>query len=216
MNAAESPMSARRVPDDVIARAVEVLRQGGVIAMPTDTVYGLAAALDHPEAIERIFSVKGRSGTKAVPVLVSSLAAFERLARRPGRLALRLAERLWPGALTIVVEASDAVPAAVRRDGMTVGVRMPASADALELIERAGGALAVTSANRSGDREARSADEVREWLGSRLDLIVDGGQSPDPRPSTVIDACREPVRILRIGAVPSWRIDAVLAGERPS
>jgi L-threonylcarbamoyladenylate synthase len=214
MNDTSPLLTSRRVPDEVIAAAVAELNRGGVIAMPTDTVYGLAASLDHPDAIERIFSIKGRSGTKAIPILVSSLAAFERLSRWPGESAMRLARALWPGAVTIVVEASDAVPNAVRRDGTSVGIRMPASADALEIIERAGGALAVTSANRSGSPEARSADEVRERLGGRLDLVVDGGASPDQRPSTVVDATRDAVHILRSGAIPAWRIDAALADER--
>jgi L-threonylcarbamoyladenylate synthase len=202
---------AHRVASDAdIARAVELLRRGGVVAIPTDTVYGLAASVDHPLAVERLFSIKGRSGTKAIPILISDVAAFERLTTELTPAARRLAEAYWPGALTIVVEASNAVPETVRRDGATVGVRMPDNTDALAIIAAAGGALAVTSANRSGGAEARSADEVRIKLGNRVDFVVDGGASGASAPSTVVDATRDEIRVLRHGAVESWRLMATL------
>jgi L-threonylcarbamoyladenylate synthase len=202
---------ANRVASDAdITRAVDILRRGGVVAIPTDTVYGLAASVDHPLAVERLFSIKGRSGTKAIPVLISSIDAFDRLTTELTPAARRLAEAYWPGALTIVVEASDAVPESVRRDGATVGIRMPANADALAIISAAGGALAVTSANRSGSAEARSADEVRMKLGNRVDFVVDGGVSGAAAPSTVVDATGVDIRVLRHGAVDSWRLTATL------
>ncbi len=200
----------RLASDADINRAVALLRRGGVVAIPTDTVYGLAASLDHPLAVERLFSIKGRSGTKAIPVLISDIDAFARMARTLTPAARRLAALYWPGALTIVVSASDAVPESVRRDGSTVGLRMPASADALAIIAAAGGALAVTSANRSGGTEARSADEVRIKLGNRVDFVVDGGATDETSPSTVVDAASEHVRVLRQGAIESWRLLAAL------
>lgn len=193
--------AGRVASDEEIEQAVEVLRRGGVVAIPTDTVYGLAASLEHPLAVERIFSIKGRSGTKAIPVLISDLDALDRLTCDLSDAARRLAERHWPGGLTIVVDASDAVPDAVRRDGTTVGVRMPNSADALAIIAASGGALAVTSANRSGGVEARSADEVRNKLGNRVDFVVDGGSTDSAPPSTVVDATRDEIRVLRQGTV---------------
>jgi L-threonylcarbamoyladenylate synthase len=196
--------------DNDIARAVELLRRGGVVAIPTDTVYGLAASLEHPLAIERLFSIKGRSGTKAIPILISDVAAVERLSVGVTDSARRLAEHYWPGGLTIVVTATEAVPDAVRREGPTVGLRMPNSADALAIIAGAGGALAVTSANRSGGAEARSADEVRIKLGDRVDFVVDGGPTRVSPPSTVVDATGDEIRVLRSGAVESWRLTATL------
>jgi L-threonylcarbamoyladenylate synthase len=207
---ATDPATVRIASDADIQRAVELLRRGGVVAIPTDTVYGLAASLDHPLAIERIFSIKGRSGTKAIPILVSDLAVVERLAERLSPSARKLAERYWPGALTIVVDANEIVPEAIVRGGTTVGVRMPNNADALAIIAAAGGALAVTSANRSGGAEARSAEEVRIKLGGRVDFVVDGGPSPAGSPSTVVEATTEPVRVLRHGALESWRLMATL------
>lgn len=197
-------------PAAEIARAVDILRRGGVVAIPTDTVYGLAASLDHPLAIERIFSIKGRSGTKAIPILISDTSVLERLANDLSPAARNLAEHYWPGALTIVVDAAESVPEAIVRGGSTVGLRMPDNADALAIINAAGGALAVTSANRSGGAEARSADEVRIKLGNRVDFVVDGGPSPSAAPSTVVDSTVEPVRVLRHGSIESWRLMATL------
>ncbi|HEX5165754.1 MAG TPA: L-threonylcarbamoyladenylate synthase [Thermomicrobiales bacterium] len=200
----------RVASDEHIARAVDLLRRGGVVAIPTDTVYGLAASLEHPLAIERLFSIKGRSGTKAIPILISDIDAFERLSVGIPDAARRLAESYWPGGLTIVVTASPLVPDAVRREGPTVGLRMPNSADALAIIAGAGGALAVTSANRSGGAEARSADEVRIKLGDRVDFVVDGGPTRLSPPSTVVETTGDEIRVLRSGAVESWRLMATL------
>jgi L-threonylcarbamoyladenylate synthase len=184
-----------------------------VIAIPTDTVYGIAASLEHPAAVERLFDVKGRSGTKAIPILVSSREALERLSVAAPQSAMQLVDRFWPGALTIVVTADENIPDAVLRGGRTVAVRMPACGDALEIISGAGGALAVTSANRSGDSEARSADEVRFKLGGRIDYVVDGGPSPETRPSTVVDVTHDPPRILRSGVIGGWEVSAALKGS---
>jgi L-threonylcarbamoyladenylate synthase len=196
-----------------LAQAIEILQAGGVIALPTDTVYGIAASVDHPAAIERIFSIKGRAGTKALPVLIDAVAQLERFSAALSDEARDLAAAFWPGALTIVVQAAAWVPDVILRGGGTVGLRMPDCADTLAIIAGAGGALAVTSANRSGDREARSATEVQRVLGTRLDLIVDGGPSPSAAPSTVVDASGPRLTVLRVGAISSARIDAV-AGLR--
>jgi L-threonylcarbamoyladenylate synthase len=197
-----------------IARAVAILREGGVVALPTDTVYGIAASLDHPAAVERLFSIKGRAGTKAIPVLVSDRSALARLSTVISDEAERLVAEFWPGGLTVVVPAASSIPNEVLRDGSTVGLRMPDNVDALAIIAGAGGALAVTSANRSGDAEARSAEEVRSSLGRRIDYVVDGGPSGDGKPSTVVDATRRPVRILRSGAIDASRVFAVAQSGR--
>lgn len=196
-----------------LAQAIAVLLTGGVIALPTDTVYGLAASVEHAAAIERIFSIKGRSGTKALPVLIGDPALLEHFCAEPSDEARALAARFWPGALTIVVRAAAWVPDAILRGGVTVGLRMPAWADTLAIIDGAGGALAVTSANRSGDRDARTAAEVTRALGARIDLIVDGGPSPGASPSTVVDVSGPLARVLRVGAIPVARINAI-AGMR--
>lgn len=205
------PVNVLGRPD--VAEAIRHLRRGGVVAIPTDTVYGLAAALEHPGAVERIFAIKGRALDKAIPVLMSDPALLDRLGRDVTDEARCLASTFWPGPLTIVVEASERVPPVVLRGGRTVGLRMPANDLTLAIIDAVGGALAVTSANQSGSAEARSASEVCERLGMLVDAIVDGGPSPSDRPSTVIDATLAPVGILRAGSLDPAAILACLEGS---
>jgi len=197
--------------DDQIGRAIEALRHGGVVAIPTDTVYGLAASLARPDALSRIYAIKGRSGDKALPILISDMSQLARLAKRASPAALALAHAFWPGALTIVVPASDTVPDEVTRGVPTVGLRMPANDVALEVIRAAGGALAVTSANRSGEPEARTAAAVIERLGGRIAFVVDGGRSGEAPASTVVDASEASIRILRVGAISPEQIHSALA-----
>lgn len=200
---------AHRVTAEEVIQAINVLRDGGVIAIPTDTVYGLAAALHHVEAIERLFEIKGRPNERAIPVLVGSSLVPKRLTHNWSNIAGALAEAFWPGALTIVVEANESVPAAVRRGGSTVGIRMPNDAVALEIIQGAGGALAVTSANKSGERECRTAGEVTDALRDTLDYVVSAGVTAGGAASTVIDVTVDPPAILREGPVDReqlWRV----------
>ncbi len=184
-----------------IAQAVEILRSGGVIAIPTDTVYGLAASLEHPHAIERVYELKGRDPGQPLPVLIDS----PRLMRRYGvdipDTADRVAACFWPGAITIIIQASDAVPPNVLAGGSTVGLRIPDKALTLQLIGRAGGALAVTSANRSGMPEARSADQVRDIFGDAVDLVLNGGRLDKQAASTVLDLSGEFGIIRREGSI---------------
>jgi L-threonylcarbamoyladenylate synthase len=198
-----------------VSEAVALLRAGGVIAIPTDTVYGIAALFDHGDAVERLFAIKGRETTKAIPLLVSEPAILDRLAATVPAAARTLSEQVWPGPLTIVVLASALVPEVVRRGLPTVGVRMPDDPLALEIIRESGGVLAVTSANPSGEPEARSVNEVRARLGGLIDGVVDGGPSPMSQPSTVVDMSGDAMRILRAGALDAARIDAILGRMEP-
>lgn len=204
------PEGADASRDEQIERAVDALRSGGVIAIPTDTVYGLAASLDRPDALERIYAIKGRSGDKALPILISDVEQVGRLAVHPSPAAIALATAFWPGALTIVVAASGVVPKEVTRGVPTVGLRMPANEIALAIIRAAGGALAVTSANRSGGPEARTANEVVERLRGRVAYVVDGGRTSAGPASTVVDTTGQRIRILRRGALSDARIHAAL------
>ncbi|MDF3015875.1 MAG: Sua5/YciO/YrdC/YwlC family protein, partial [Thermomicrobiales bacterium] len=152
------------VDAEVVARAARALRAGQVIAIPTDTVYGLAAAVDRPEAIERFYAIKGRPEEKAIPVLISNPENLARLSPHFSAMAARLARSFWPGALTLVLPALPDLPRRVTDvtgDGLkTVAIRMPDNALARAIIAAAGGALAVTSANRSGAAPAVEAREV--------------------------------------------------------
>lgn len=196
--------------NDQIHRAVQVVRDGGVIVFPTDTVYGLAAAIDRPAAIERVYAIKGRAETKPLPVLISRPDEIRRLASTVPAAATQLAMRFWPGPLTIVVPASERVPLDVRRGVATVGLRIPNSQVALRIIEGAGGALAVTSANRSGEPETTTADEVCASVGGLVDVVVDGGRTPGSTPSTVVDVSGATVTVLRHGVLSEALIRAAL------
>lgn len=194
----------------LIRQAAVLLGEGKVIAIPTDTVYGLAASLEHPQALEEIYAIKGRDAGKALPVLLDSLEQIDRWAMDVPESALRLAQAFWPGALTIVVKASPAVPEGIHRGAGTVGLRVPDSAIARAVIAAAGGGLAVTSANLSGRSEARSAADVRDSLGDRLAMVIDGGPSSDGVPSTVVDLTGADIRILRQGAISSADLERAL------
>ena len=183
--------------------AAERLAQGGVIALPTDTVYGIAASLSHPAALRRVYEIKGRPENKPLPVLVSSPQAAERIVLEFSHDVGLLLDRFWPGPLTVVLPARRGMPVEVTAGGDTVGVRMPNHPLAIEVIAKAGGAVACTSANLSGDEPACSAADVAGGLGEALDLILDGGVSPGGVPSTVVAVEAGGLRVLREGAIPA-------------
>jgi L-threonylcarbamoyladenylate synthase len=196
-----------------VASAAAVLRDGGVIALPTDTVYGLAAAIDRPAAIDRLFRIKGRPESKAIPILLSETARASLVASPLPPLAAALAARFWPGGLTIVVPARSGLPSALLTlaDGeATVGIRVPAHPLARAIIAAAGGALAVTSANRSGEAPALTAEEVHAWADPFPDLVIDGGRAPGGVASTVVQALSPTPTLLRAGAIAADVIVAAL------
>ena len=184
-----------------IAQAAERIRQGAVVAIPTDTVYGLAADPFNASAVEKVFSLKGRAKSAPLLLLVSSVEMAAGLSSNPPPEFYRLAERFWPGPLTIVLEASPRIPAPVTAHTGYVGLRFPAAAVPCALIEQVGGAITATSANLSGEKECRSAAEVEASLGQRLSLILDGGPSPATVPSTVVRLAGSSWEIVREGAV---------------
>jgi L-threonylcarbamoyladenylate synthase len=199
----------------VVSRAGFALRNGEVVAIPTDTVYGLAAALDRPDAIERLYAVKGRPAEKAIPVLISDTAHVHTLTSRLSSTADHLTQTFWPGALTLVLPAMPGLPpgvTTVTSEGIeTVAVRVPGNELARSIIAAAGGALAVTSANRSGEAPAVEAREVNRVGLTQPLLIVDGGRVLGGVPSTIVDATLERPKILREGAIPASAIAAAIA-----
>jgi L-threonylcarbamoyladenylate synthase len=188
------------IPRERWRECVAVLLRDGVVAIPTDTVYGVAALPSSRAAIETIYEAKGRPADKALPVLVSEPRFAEAVGRFSARLSRACAAH-WPGALTVVVPArSGFVSPALNEDG-TVGLRMPADPLALAIIAAAGGILAVTSANRSGSPPATTAAGVMDQLGGLIDAVVDGGPSPGGTASTVIRLTRGRLQVLREGAI---------------
>lgn len=193
---------------DAVDRAAQVLRAGGLVVFPTDTVYGLAAMPDDRRAVARIYEAKGRNTGRPIALLLSDVEVLQRVAVATERVT-PLIQRFWPGGLTLVLPKTDAVPAVVS-PGPTVGVRIPALSLARAIIRAAGGVLAVTSANLSGRPAALTAHEATEQLSGRVDLVVDGGRCPGGVASTVLDCSVWPPAVLRAGAVPEAEIRSVL------
>jgi L-threonylcarbamoyladenylate synthase len=188
---------------EALPRAVQVLSSGGLVAFPTDTVYGVGALPWSPEAVSRLYEVKERPRLRAVPLLLAGPDHVEGIAVIPGHIESafrRLATRFWPGGLTLVVLKTARVIEEVSR-GPTVALRVPGPALTRELIEAAGGALAVTSANISGQPSPVAAQEVGDQLGGRIELILDGGACPGGVPSTLLDLTVQPPHIIRHGIV---------------
>ena len=181
-------------------QAVATLKDGGVVAFPTDTVYGVGVDPFQPEAVRKLYQIKGRPIDKPIPILVGSVDDVERVAQNLPSSFSQLAEQFWPGGLTLIVEAK-ALPPEVTAGGDTVGVRMPDHPLALALLQRFGGAIATTSANKSDEPPATSAEEVRSELGNLVNIVLDGGQTATRIASTVLDLSVSPPQIRRQGGI---------------
>jgi L-threonylcarbamoyladenylate synthase len=203
---------ARVVPDDLAGRdaAVEVLRRGGLVALPTDTVYGIAVRLDVPGGIARLFAAKRRPPDKAVMLLLANVQQAAAIGRMTPA-ATALGEALWPGGLTVVVPQRGDVPLPADLTGgaATIGLRVP-DHPAPRALAAGVGPLPTTSANVSGVPEARTANEILDQLGEAVDLVLDGGEAHGGPASTVVDCSTEAPRILRVGAIAPERVAAVL------
>lgn len=208
---------ARLLPanEPTIAEAARLLRDGRLAVFPTDTVYGVAAAVDRPEAVSQLYVVKGRPLDRPIAVLISDPGQVARLTSGFDSRILPLLERHWPGALTVVLPAAPWLPEEIVRGTGQVGLRVPDHPIARAIIAAAGGALATTSANRSGELDARTAKEAQQALGDRVALIMDGGRVDGGVPSTVVSfegpALR--LRVLRAGAIPADALPQALAGR---
>jgi len=180
-----------------------VLRGGGLVAFPTETVYGIAVAATHPAAVERLYALKGRPRDKAMSMMVAGMEPVrERCPHIPPK-ALQLMKRYWPGALTVVLPTEHADGSAA---GL-IGFRYPSHPLAQGLVEAAGVPLLVPSANLSGQPPATTAEEVLAYFPDQLDLVVDGGPTQKGLASTVVKVEGDEVSVLREGAIPAWRID---------
>jgi L-threonylcarbamoyladenylate synthase len=199
--------------DDAAGRsaAVAVLRAGGLVALPTDTVYGLGVALDAPNGLPRLFAAKDRPLDKAIVLLVADVDQAESVGiLTPAARAL--SARFWPGGLTLVLLQAPAtvLPEVLTGGAATIGVRLP-DHDCPRALARELGPLPVTSANVSGRPDARDAAGVLEQLGGRLDLVLDGGPARGGIPSTVVDCSADRTRVLRQGPISTADLAAALA-----
>ena len=194
-------------PDDVVlAQAADVVRHGGVVAYPTDTLYGLAADPASAATIEQLYRIKGRQVDQAIPLIAADLGQVEAYAGPLPPLARVLANRFWPGPLTLVIRAWTGLAPNVHGGTGTVAIRVPDHAVARALARAFGGPVTSTSANQSGQPAPVTADAVRLALGDELDAILDAGDTPGGPPSTIVDVLGGGPRLVRVGAVPWERV----------
>jgi L-threonylcarbamoyladenylate synthase len=191
-----------------IQSALDILHLGGLVAFPTDTVYGLAADFRNEAAIASLYAAKGRNMSKAIALLIGSVEQLEEVTTGFSAAAQKLAARFWPGALTLIVSRRPELPSLLSALP-TIGVRMPDHAFALRLLQ-ASGPLAVTSANRSGAENTLTARDVLNQLVGQVDMVLDGGKVPGGIPSTVVDCTVQDVKVLREGAISTEAILAAL------
>lgn len=204
-------MKTERITTD-IERAAAIIRAGGLVAVPTETVYGLAGNGLDEAAVRKLYEVKGRPEVKPLSLMVSGAEAMERYCANVPAAAYRLAGRFWPGPLTIVLPAKDVVPDIVRAGGDTVGLRCPDSEKTLALLRRADVPLAAPSANPSGQPSPKTAGEVAAYFDGAIDAILDGGACELGTESTIVSLDGASLRILRQGALPESDIRRCLIG----
>jgi L-threonylcarbamoyladenylate synthase len=189
-----------------IEKGVTILKKGGVIAFPTDTVYGLGADAFNATAVERIYEIKTRPRHQQLPLLITDVEQLTTLANPIPEIAWFLTRHFWPGGLTLVLAKTDSVPAHLA-PGPTIAIRIPNHPVCLALIQHLGNPIIGTSANISGQPSVLTADEVRQQLGGKIDFIINGGKCPSGKESTVVDITRKAPAILRQGIIPSHEID---------
>jgi L-threonylcarbamoyladenylate synthase len=187
--------------DEVLARCSDVLRNKGVIAYPTDTFYGLGANPADPEAVRKVFAIKGREMGQPILLLIHDRSEVAAWASTVTLSAERLMDRFWPGPLTLVFPAAAHVIPELTGGSGTIGLRVPGNELTRQLLRHLGTALTGTSANRSGSRDPRTAVEVMREVGERVDLVLDGGIAAGDRPSTIVDVTVEPPQIIRQGII---------------
>lgn len=207
-------------PDpEVVQRAAETVRGGGVVLYPTDTIYGLGCDPFNRAALDRIFEIKGRPGEKSVLVLIPGPEWVKRLARNVPSLLDPLLDRFWPGPLTVLLPAAEGLPPGIAGPEGKVGLRQPGVPFLLEWMKVIPGPLVSTSANRSGEPSPASVERLRELFHDQVDLFLEAGSLNQGSPSTILDLCVSPPRIVREGALAGelrrWLEEGSEAGLSP-
>lgn len=200
-------------PDEqALHEAARIIMQGGIAIYPTETVYGIGVRYDDPQALERLFDLKNRAQHKPVLLLLPRSEDLQRISCHVPPEARLLAERFWPGPLTLIVPAAPDLSALVTGGGATVGCRVSSSASAARLVLACGIPITSTSANLSGGPNPSSVDEIPPDVIARADVVIDAGPTPGSIPSTVYDMSHKPFRIVRPGVIPEADITTALAG----
>lgn len=189
-----------------IMEAVRIMREGGVIAYPTETFYGLGADIRNAQALEKIYAIKGRDFNKPISMIIGSREDLATFARDITPAAETLMDRFWPGGITLLFNASPDVPGKLTAKTGKIGIRLSSNPVATLLAQSLSGAITATSANRSGQEECVSIEEVMDSIGENLDAVIDGGRTPGGAGSTIVDATVDPPVIVREGIIPSSEI----------
>ena len=192
-----------------IERGISILREGGLVAFPTDTVYGLGACITLPQAVERVYRVKERPLNMPLPLLLADKSQITKVAETVPPIAWLLIQHFLPGGLTIILPKSSYVPAFITAGGTTIAIRIPAHPVPIALVEGLGTPIVGTSANLSGRPSLLTADEVYAQLGDKIDLIINGGRCPGGKESTIVDVTGETPIVLREGAISRKELEQV-------
>lgn len=194
----------------LIEKVKMVIERGGIIALPTDTFYGLGADPFNPAAIEKIYQIKGRGPKKPILILIEAIKRLDSLVQEVTKDAEILITELWPGPLTIIFKASPALPHILTGGTGKIGVRLPASSFLIWLLKGLAMPLTATSANPSGLPPPATAEEIEVYFGGRIDLVIDAGRTDGIKVSTVIDATATPMRLIRQGMVKIEKIEGLI------
>ncbi|MDY0266391.1 MAG: L-threonylcarbamoyladenylate synthase [Methanimicrococcus sp.] len=197
--------------EEAVFKASSFLKDGKSAAFPTETVYGLGAMISNESAVLKIYEIKGRAPEKPLSVLISSAKDMEEIATDIPSAAFLLAERFWPGPMTLILKKKAGISNRITAGKDTVGLRVPAHPFALKLVQTVG-PLACPSANLSNSKEPKSAADVLNELSGKIDLLIDGGETQFQKPSTIIDLTKEPPQILRVGGLDVSEIEKVIGG----
>jgi len=201
-----------KLPPDIqrqVVRGISILKRGGIVAFPTDTVYGLGACASLHQAVEQVYQVKERPRNMALPLLLAHTLQISEVAEPVPPIAWLLAHNFLPGALTIVLHKSNSVPDIITGGGITVAVRIPAHPIPVALADGLGMPIVGTSANLSGKPSVLTADEVYSQFGDKVDLVIDGGRCSGGRESTIVDVTGETPVVLREGAISRKELEQV-------
>lgn len=187
-----------------------IIKGGGIVALPTDTFYGLGVDPFNPNAIEKIYQIKGRDPKKPILILIEDIKRLGSLTQEVTKDAEILIKQLWPGPLTIIFKASPTLPPILTGETGKIGLRLPASSFLIWLLEGLGMPLTATSANPSGLPSPATAQEVEIYFGNKIDLIIDAGRADGIKESTVVDATAIPIRLIREGMLKLDKIEGLI------
>lgn len=203
-------INAQMPEHQLIERVADILKRGGVIGYPTETVYGIGCNAFNAKAVDRVYKLKNRDRKKAMVLIAGDIVQISDLVKSIPESAEKLIDNFWPGPLTIIFETSSRINEFAFGKSKTIAVRIPDCSICLEMIKETGFPLVSTSANLSGESASTNAEAVAAIFGQELDIIIDGGTTPEKRPSTLVDITKNPAKIIREGAISALEINTVL------